>query len=176
MPPTFLAFSLSFLYPMPLWKVGAPFVKKQCITDPKKSYFLLCLQVFYEHCPSKPLNDGKRNIKKMLPVQVKCNFLRANKLNTNSPKATFYCKLVFFAPSSLPQDTPKVCKSQSRTFTPPQPPPSKTYRGESDIHRFPSSKSRTSPPQPPPSKTYRGLPVQCAPSLGGEMTGMKPNV
>ena len=32
---------------------------------------------------------------------------------------------MFFAPSILPQDTPKVCKSKSRTFTPPQPPPAK---------------------------------------------------
>ena len=91
----------------------------------------------------------------MPPVQEKCNFLRVNKLNTNSPKATFYCKLVFFAPSSLPQDTPKVCKSQSRTFPPPKPPPSKTYRGESDIHRFPSSKPRTfTPPPAKPTGVY----------------------
>ena len=43
MPPVFLAFSLSFLYPMPLWKVGAQFVKKYCTNDAKKSYFA----VFY---------------------------------------------------------------------------------------------------------------------------------
>ena len=33
---------------------------------------------------------------KLPPVQVNCNFLKANKLNTNPPKATFYCKLQCF--------------------------------------------------------------------------------
>ena len=63
---------------------------------------------------------------------------------------------MFFAPSNLPQDTPKVCKSKSRTLTPPQPPPPAKPSGEQlkAIHRFPSSKSRTfTPPQTPPSKT-----------------------
>ena len=31
-------------------------VKKQCINDPKKSYFLLCFPMFYAHCISKPSN------------------------------------------------------------------------------------------------------------------------
>ena len=85
---------------MPLWKVGAEFVKKQCINDPKRSYFLLCLPVFYEHCPSKPLNAGKQEKpQKLTPVQVKCNFLKANKLNTNPPKATFYSVFCTFEPA-----------------------------------------------------------------------------
>ena len=57
----------------------------------------LFLRVFYAHCPSKPLNAGKREkTQKLPPVQVKCNFLKANKLNTNSPKATSYCKIQGF--------------------------------------------------------------------------------
>ena len=57
---------------------------------------------------------------------------------------------MFLAPSILPQDTPKVCKSKSRTFTPPPPPPQQNLRGatQSDIHRFPSS--AWPPPNPPP--------------------------
>ena len=92
MPPTFLAFSLSFLYPMPLWKVGAQFVKKHCIHDAKKSFFCCVLQCF---------------------------------VNLNI----------------LPQDTQKSANPNLELSPPPTPPPSKTYRGEtqSDIHRFPSS-------------------------------------
>ena len=56
----FFSIFLSFLYSMPLWKVGAKFVKKQCINDPKKSYCSLCFTVFYAHCPSKPLNARKQ--------------------------------------------------------------------------------------------------------------------
>ena len=106
MHPFFLAFSLSFLYPMPLWKVGVQFVKKHCINDAKKSYFCYVLQCFV-------------------------NF------------------------NILPQDTQKSANQNLETVTPPQNPPSKTYRGEtqSDINRFPSSQSRTfTPPNPPPSK------------------------
>ena len=59
-----------------------------------RPHFSWFLPVFYAHCPSKPLNAGKQEKpQKLPPVQVKCNFLRANKLNTNPPKATFYRKL-----------------------------------------------------------------------------------
>ena len=57
--------------------------------------FSLFLPVFYAHCPSKPLNAGEQEKpQKLPPVQVKCNFLKANKLNTNPPKATFYIFLL----------------------------------------------------------------------------------
>ena len=57
--------------------------------------FSLFLPVFYAHCPSKPLNAGEQEKPQKLPsAQVKCNFLKANKLNTNPPKATFYIFLL----------------------------------------------------------------------------------
>ena len=55
---------------------------------------------------------------------------------------------MFFAPSNLPQDTPKVCKSKPRTFTPPPPGTTSRPTTQSDIHRFPSS--AWPPPTPPP--------------------------
>ena len=121
---------------MPLWKVGAQFVKKQCINDPKKSYFLLCLPVFYEHCPSKPLNAGKQEKpQKLTPVQVKCNFLKANKLNTNPPKATLYCKLQCFLHLRACLKTPQKSANHNLELSrPPQPPPFQQDVASKDLH------------------------------------------
>ena len=85
------------------------------LVGPQFKWFL---QVFYAHCPSKPLNAGEQEKPQQLPpVQAKCNFLKANKLNTNPPKATFYCKLQCFMHLRTYEKMPP------RSAWPPPPPP-----------------------------------------------------
>ena len=55
-------------------------------------------------------------------MQVKCNFLKVNKLNTNPSKATFYCKLQCFM--DLRTCKKKPARSANQLGPPPPPPPS----------------------------------------------------
>ena len=54
-------------------------------------------------------------------MQVKCNFLRANKLNTNPPKATFYCKLQCSLHLRSCLKTPQKSANQNLELSPPPP-------------------------------------------------------
>ena len=56
-------------------------------------------------------------------MQVNCNFLRANRLNTNPPKATFYCKLQCFLHLRSCLKTPQKSANQNLELSPPPPTP-----------------------------------------------------
>ena len=92
-------------------------------------------------------------------MQVKCNFLRANKLNANPPKATFYCKLECFLHLRTCLKTPQKSANQNLELSPPPTPPQQNLPG-SNSKRYSSLSvitiSNFQPPPTPPSKTYRG--------------------
>ena len=82
-------------------------------------------------------------------MQVKCNFLKVNKLNTNPPKATFYCKLQCFLHLRTCLKTPQKSANQNLELSPPPP---RNYLPANNSKRYSSlSVISLAPPHPPPS-------------------------
>ena len=54
---------------MPLWKVGAQFVKKHCINDAKKSFFCYVLQCFvnFNILPQDTQKSANQNLETATP-------------------------------------------------------------------------------------------------------------
>ena len=141
---------------------------------PKSLIFCCVYQCFMNIAlQSLWMPENNKNIKNCPPCRKNATFWGQIRSTQTHPKQLFTVNYSVFCTFEPASRHPKSLQITISNFHPPNP-PSKTYRGEtqSDIPRFPSSKSRTfTPPQPPPSKTYRGLPVQCAPSLGGRWPG-----
>ena len=82
-------------------------------------------------------------------MQVKCNFLKVNKLNTNPPKATFYCKLQCFLHLRTCLKTPQKSANQNLELSPPPPP--ELPPGQQLKAIFIAFRHQLGPPHPPPS-------------------------
>ena len=86
-------------------------------------------------------------------MQVKCNFLKVNKLNTNPPKATFYCKLQCFLHLRTCLKTPQKSANQNLELSPPPPPelpPGQQLKAIFIAFRHQLGPPPKSPPPPPP--------------------------
>ena len=91
-------------------------------------------------------------------MQVKCNFLRANKLNANPPKATFYCKLECFLHLRTCLKTPQKSANQNLELSPPPTPPQQNLPGSNSKRYSSLSVITISNFQPPPTPPQQNLP------------------